>query len=479
MPEVGPSPSRGDACVGRYYVLAAVVTMVAALLTVRLGMGFEFPIPWNDETAFISQAFEFSRTGSFFVYGLNSERVLMWMPPGYMLLLSGVFKVFGYSFELARWVSCCLYLGAFGVALGILRHLQFSGRWAIAAILLTLIAFLSPYSLAISNLARMEAMYTLVFLASLLAMLRGRYGLGLALVLLGALVHFNAVYLLLPYAALVAWKILRREDLLIAPGELLVLVLAMLALAGYGVFAIKHIGGFLEDMKFQFSFKLGSPVMDGPWGWMKFAGVLLVALVQLCLRRRFAEDVILTLHAAAFLALALNGHNMWYSFAFVFAFWLLLLSLLVTYISLGPRQGWRLATAMLAGLLLYPLGQYAWAKNTQFAPMWPRLELMGRHFLAQQELTKIKAWIAHLPPGTTVSFGYTGVEPFFFTDFARAGALWSISAHSMVQVFPARSNDYRVFCDSALFPPYLANFDWDGHPRRSQDSGCVIFAKGQ
>ena len=64
------------------FTTVCMVLLVAVVLFVRLALGMEFPIPWNDETAFISQAFEFSRTGSFYVYGLNSERVVMWMPPG-------------------------------------------------------------------------------------------------------------------------------------------------------------------------------------------------------------------------------------------------------------------------------------------------------------------------------------------------------------------------------------------------------------
>ncbi|WP_175405597.1 MULTISPECIES: hypothetical protein [unclassified Pseudomonas] len=464
---------------GRHGQMAAALLVLLAALVVRVGMGFEFPIPWNDETAFTSQAFEFSRTGSFFVYGLNAERIVMWMPPGYMLLLAGIFKVLGYSFDLARWVSTLLYLGSFCVALGILRSLRLDGWKAGIAVLLTLIAFLSPYTLAISNMARMEAFYTLIFLGSLWAMLRERPGLGLALVLLGATVHFNAVYMLPPYALLVAWKILRREDLLIRPLELLMLVLAAVALMAYGLFAVKHIGAFADDMRFQFAFKMGSPVMDGPGGWLKVGSLFVLALVQLVARRDLGKDVVLTFYGAGFLALSLNGHNMWYSFALIFAIWLVLLGLLQSIQDLHTQLWARGATAVLAVALLYPLGHYAWARTSLFEPMWPRAALLHRSFLAPREVEKIRVWVAALPPGTTVSFGYSGVEPFFFNEFAKSGARWSISGDSMIQVAPPRTNDYRVFCDSALFPPYLAVYDWDGYPRKSQDTGCSIIRQGK
>ena len=458
---------------GRSGVLLAVLVLLAATLIVRLGMGFEFPVPWNDETAFTAQAFEFSRTGSFYVYGLNSERVVMWMPPGYMLLLAAVYKVFGYSFEISRWVSCLLFLGAFGVALGILRQLRLVGWMQALALSLTLLAFVSPYSLVISNIARMDVLYALMFLASLWAMLRSHYALGLSLVLASAVVHFNAVYMLLPYAVLIGWKIVRREALVIAPFELLALCVSMLMLAGYGVFVLKHIGGFLEDMKFQFDFKLVAAVMDGPLGWFKVGSMVLLALIQLIVRRRFAEDAVLSLYAAGFMALALNGHSMWYHFAFIFSLWLLALSLLVGVQSMPDVRGRFVLTVALVGLA-YPFALYGWSKTETMAPLWPRLELLRRPFLADSELAKVRTFIQTLRPGQTVSFGYTGIEPFFFGDLAKSGAIWSVPMHSVIQVLPGRQNEYRVFCDSALYPRYVLIYDWDVKARVAADTGCEV-----
>jgi hypothetical protein len=460
-----------------YFMLACAALMVAVVLFIRIAMGFEFPIPWNDETAFTAQAFEFSRTGSFFVYGLNSERVVMWMPPGFMLLLAGVYKVFGYSFEVSRWVSCLLYLGSVGVGLALVQSCLQGWRRNVA-LLMMLLAFLSPYSLAISNVARMEGLYTLIFLLSLLAALRGKYALGLALVLFGATVHYNAVYFLLPYGALVLWKIVRRENLSIGPGELLALVIAALALAGYGLFVIKHIDGFWQDMRFQFDFKLGSPVMGGREGWTLLGLVLLIPVLQLMAHRRFGAETWLSLYGVAFIAMALNGHSMWYSYAYCFGFWLLLLGVLVSTTTLS-RSWWRVSWALIACGLLYQLALHASSGNPQIDALKPRLSMLSRDFLPAAEIQKVRTFIAGLPADATVSFGYSGVEPYFFADFARSGARWTGPAHSVTQVFPARSVDYRVLCDSAMFPAYLSVYDWDGYPRKSQDSGCVITRLGK
>ncbi|MEO4048039.1 hypothetical protein AAFN46_13215 [Pseudomonas sp. CAU 1711] len=453
-------------------MLACTGLVGAVVLFIRMSLGFEFPIPWNDETAFTSQAFEFSHTGSFYVYGLNSERVVMWMPPGYMLLLSGIYKIFGYSFEISRWASTLMYLGCFGVGL-VIVHITLSGWRQRLALVLMLLAFLSPYSLAISNIARMEGLYTLIFLLSLLAVLRDKYALGLALVLLGAIVHFNAVYFLLPYGVLVLWKILHRETLSIGPGELLALVIAALTLASYGLFVIKHIDGFWQDMQFQFAYKLGSPVMGGSEGWTLLGLVLLIPFLQLIAHRRLGAEAFLSLYGVAFIAMTLNGHNMWYSFGYNFGFWLLLLGVLVSTATLS-RAWCRIGCALIAGGLFYQLGLHAGSGNPQIDALNPRLSMLSRNFLPASEIDKVRAFIATLPPDTTVSFGYSGVEQYFFDDFFRSGARWTGSAHSVTQVFPARSVDYRVLCDSAMFPNYLFVYDWDGYPRKGLDSGCTI-----
>lgn len=472
MPSV-IQPGRGLVFARLHWPIISCAALVGSVvLFIRMALGFEFPIPWNDETAFTAQAFEFSRTGSFFVYGLNSERVVMWMPPGYMLLLAGVYKLFGYSFEISRWVSALLYLASFGVGLAVIRT-TLSGWRQKLALALMLLAFLSPYSLAIANIARMEALYTLIFLLSLLAALREKYALGLALVLLGATVHYNAVYFLLPFGVLVLWKILRGEILRIGPDELLALVIAALALAAYGLFVIKHIDGFWQDMQFQFAYKLGSPVMGGREGFTLLGSIFLIPLLQLIIHRRFGAETLLSLYGVSFIAMTLNGHNMWYYYAFNFGFLLLLLSILVGSVSVKKRIV-RGGCLVVGALLLYQLGYYANRSTSEFDSLKPRLDMVSRDFIHTSEIEKVRKFIAELPADATVSFGYSGVEPYFFDDFARSGARWTGSAHSVTQVLPVRSVDYRVLCDSAMFPAYLSMYDWDGYPRKSLDTGCQI-----
>ena len=469
--------SRFMAWQGMPYLLTFAVLFLAALL-VRLVMPFEFPIPWNDETVFIAPAHTMSSDGTFFVDALNAGRVVMWVPPGYTLLLAGVFKVVGYSFDIARWVSTVCWL--VGVLLGLLlvRQLAFPHRYLLCALAATLLAFLSPYVLVNSNIARMEAFYSALFLASLLALLRGLPGIGLALVLASTVVHFNAVYMLLPYGVLLGWLILTRQSLILRASELAALVLAAAVLAAYALMIAGNLNGFLEDMAFQFKLKrsMGEP-MSGPLGWLKVGLALCFAVAQLVYLRRFGAEVVLSLYGTAFMALALHGQSMWYFFSLVLGAWLLLLSAL-SMLAHAQHSWLRRCSVLLACGFAGVLVLQGYAKREPFTPLWPRAELLQRPFLPQAEIERIRQWAGSLPPGTRVSFGYTGIEPFFFAELHTAGVIWSAGRHNVHEVLPLRKDHYRVVCDSALYPKGVLKFDLDIPPlRQGLDTGCRIEAR--
>jgi hypothetical protein len=160
----------------------------AAVVFMRMRLGFAFPVPWNDETAFLAQAFAFKETNSLFVWGLNAERDVMWMPPGYFLVMGTLFKLFGYSFGLARSISAVLYLVVFAIfAARLAPWPQTASRHPYG------IAFPSPYSLAVPTW-RAWKRFRAVILLSLLASCQRQPVIGLALVISAALVHFNAIY---------------------------------------------------------------------------------------------------------------------------------------------------------------------------------------------------------------------------------------------------------------------------------------------
>jgi len=455
--------------------VAVFLVLLVAALTVRLATPFEFPVAWNDESFFIGQAYALAKHGTLFVDALHPERPLMWMPPGYFIYLAGVFSLFDYSFDVARWASTVLYLVSVCLALILITQLPLTPWPRRLALAFTLFAFLSPYTLAMSNIARMEALYTMLYLLSLLMMLRGRPGIGLAIVIASATVHYNAVYLLLPYAVLVLWVILRRDQLVLRASELLALLLAFAALATYALLIAGNLSGFIEDMRFQFAWKRMGLPLGGPSGWAILTGVLGIAAWQTWRSGCLGADTILSLHAASFLALQLHGYAMWYQFSAVLGCWLLLLGLLTTFSTPPAARVQRILCGGLIAAVIWPLAAFGYTRTEHFGPLWPRTELVTKHVVAPEEIERVRHWIHSLPPGTRVSFGLSGVQPFFLADMEDAGVVWSTGRYSMTEIFPVREDDYRVVCDSSLFPSYLLQFEWDiNPPREGVDSGCRI-----
>ena len=454
---------------------ACFALAVAAALFVRVFLPFECPVPWNDEADFIGQAYAFAQTGSFFAAGLNPDRIVMWMPPGFMVALAGAYKLFGYSFDLSRWLSCLFYLGGLATLFAILRRTLSGWKLALAALLL-LIPAVSPYMLASANLARMESFYSLTALLSLYAALRGKPVLGLAIVLASAVIHFNAEYFLLPYLALMAWMIVRRQELVVAPVELLALALAGAILAGYGLFVLHHLSGFIEDMTVQFSRKVAGPAFGGTAGQAWVAASWAGALLLLILWRRFAPAVFLACYGAAYITFAFAGQEIWYDFARPLGAYLIAVAAILSFVELsGPiRRG---AVAALGLLATAGMADQAFRyEEPASAAVWPRLSTLSRDFLPREELGRVRSFIAGLPPGTTVSFAHTGVEAFFFDDLERAHVQWVYLQHSVTGIFPFRQMDYVILCDSSLYPHFLFAFDMvlTQQSRQGRDTGCSI-----
>ena len=206
MPAHASKPTTAERR-ARRAALALIATVIACL---HVFLPFRFPIPWPDETSFVAPAYELARHGTLYVWGMNPDRVVMWMPPAYFIALAALFKIFGYSFALVRWASAACVLAAAWVAGRLIETLA-AGRLAVLLHALTAAAFLSPYVLMSGNIGRMEALLCLVMLASLAACVRGLPVLGAALVAGAATIHFNAVFFTLPAAAWFAWLLATRR----------------------------------------------------------------------------------------------------------------------------------------------------------------------------------------------------------------------------------------------------------------------------
>lgn len=450
------------------------LTLAAVLIIQRTVFAFEYPIPWNDEVAFIAQAFALSTENTLFVWGLNQEQIVMWMPPGYMIMLAAFYKVFGYSFELTRWISSALYFMSILTILHIIKYETKSNIILYSiALLLMLTTFLSPYSLTIANIARMESFYFLLFTLSLLFFTKNLSGVALAIVIASATIHYNAIYFLFPASVFILWCITTNKSITIRSFELLSLCVSALVILTYLLFVANNLNSFIQDMQFQFEWKKIGEVMSGRKGWITLAALSLIPICILFISKTFNTSMWLSLYGISFIAMALNGHNMWYSFAFQTGYMLLAISVIILLNQYKQKKIQTILIFICIPLIAQQLN-YAWGKHDQFSPMLSLIKSPSQSFLNKEDINKTRKALHALPSGSSISFGYTGVEPFFFNTMYQAGLKWGIPGNSVTQLHPVRSMDYRVHCDSSLFPKYLFMYDWDGYPRKGEDTGCAL-----
>lgn len=454
----------------------AFFVICSVLLAQQLWYGKTFPIPWNDETAFISQAFELAHHGRLFVWGLNPDDTVMWMPPGYMVLLGLLYKLVGYDYTLTRMTSMLCYLVTY-VLLWRTARAHLSGWTYRLCIIATLLFHLSLKSLLSANIARMDALMVLCIVLGTLQFIKHRYALGLSIILASALIHYNAIYAMILPAAVIAHSLRWRNSLIIRPHELLALVLSILALAIYAIYVSRHFDAYLHDMKFQFDWKAGtSRFMGGEEGITLLLVLLVTPIMVLMTSSSIKPSSILFLGGIALLALALNGGNMWYNSAIATGFALYTVGLAIEW----QEARWRIVSAAVVVMIVYVLFS-SWnllgLGKAEPGLMERNVLTPGRVFLSDEEIEKVKSALRAMPEGSRISFGYTGIEPLFFDTLHENKLRWTIPGHSVTKVLPAREIDFRVLCDSSLYPPVLLQFDWDGYPRKGLDTGCVVYDK--
>lgn len=482
FPSVPPSsPSAGElqqlACGSSWAHLLRVAAPLClllpaglAILLVRALLGFQFPVPWPDETGFIAQAFALAYHGTLFEPALNPDRTVMWMPPGYLVLLAGIYRVFGYGFALTRWVSALAMLA--GVALAARVALRLTAGWhRYVALACVGVAFLSPYVLIDANIARMEAVFALLILLALNALLDGRTLAAASVVTAAGLVHFNAIYFVPAVVVDAAWRWASQRLARPSVADVLAAACVVAGWLLYGALIFANWPGFLADMKLQFTLKQFYGLDDPAhpvWIVLAAAGCALLA----ALPPRSPPALAVALTGLGFVVMAHFGHEIWYDFAQPVGFMLLAMACLG---SGDWRPPWR-AAAFLPALTM--MAFTAVRMTPAMAVLRPHVAMLSRSIVAPAEIVKVRQFIAGLPPGQAVDFGWSGMEPFFFDDLRRSGARWQIIRHSVTEPFPLRASDWRVVCDSSEWPALVRQFDID-FPRVGRDTGCQIHAVRQ
>ena len=448
-----------------------LVSITASIMILcRACFGFQFPVPWPDETGFVSPAYNLAFTGSLFDAGMNPDRIVMWMPPGYMVLLAGAFRVFGYSFALVRWISAGFVLASLALAAAAAWRTT-TGWGRLLAIGIVAGAFASPDMLMSGNIGRMESLFCFLMLLALSAALADRLYVMTALLGFGALVHPNAIYFL-PIVPIV-FVARASSGTLRLPGRGGWIALAACAAAGcaYAALIATHWSGFLADMRFQFAFKRltgGDPLYPL---WVVYIAVGLFVW-RAVLAKRFDSSTVVALFGVGFVAMANQGHEIWYDYGQQLGFALLAVACL----SAAPAP-WSTRTRVAALLPAALSGAMALAfciRTTPILkPLLPTTAMLTRSVVPSSDIEKVRRFISTLKSGDTVDFGWTGMECFFLDDLRRVGARYTIVRHSVTQVLPLRPSTWRVACDSDEFPKLLFKFDLS-FKRQGLKSGCDI-----
>ena len=225
MAGLGPVARRAA-----WMVLAVATLGIAAFAHIRAG--YTLPIPWNDEPWYAWSSIALAEDGTFFSESLNPERVLPLIPM-YQVPLALAFKVFGFSFDAARWFSwffmALAYLGVLTLARP--RPLPL-GSGAVASLF-----FLGATSVVAGNMCRPEAMVWAFAVWSFVLIDRERWWAALSLAAIGAWIHqVGMVFFAGVLFFFLGWALRQRGRIRPRGWDWAALAVAGITLAGQALF---------------------------------------------------------------------------------------------------------------------------------------------------------------------------------------------------------------------------------------------------
>jgi len=290
--------------------------------------GYTFPIPWADEGIFLWQSISFQINNTFVAPQLNPTRPLLLMPPGYMIFNGFLFKIVGFSLDIARKVSLVLMIGV------VIQLVLITRKYGLKFIALLFIGlfFLNSYFLAIGNIARMEALLLfLIFLGFLLLQNKKDYE-ALAILALTPLIHPNGVYFLLAAIGyLLFTKRLRINPKELNRREKIFIITSLIIWLIYIAYILLQWDWFIQDITFQIVRKSQRDILRKFFLENNF---LFILIFFFCLAYGIKEKIpatfLLVIVAPSWLINKL-GQEMWYAIFDIIAY--LMLSLVVLHIT--------------------------------------------------------------------------------------------------------------------------------------------------
>jgi hypothetical protein len=268
-----------------------------------------YPNPFVDEAFFVPPALSFSQSYSFFSIHLDPSRALHWMPVGYAVLCGLFMKLSGVA---GFWGARLFSSVAYGLALLMLTLI--GKRFNKAQVLALHMPFLTLPLLTLARLGRMEALFLLLVLISMLFMLRRRMVAAVAVSLLSGLVHPNGAYVLAGCLVLLLVQLRGegvRQTFASWRKDMPLLIIALGCGLAYLAYELMSYQYFLVDMSYQFKRKargvnLFSMLSVFSMASMAAAGVLI----------RYAytwERAVLVVFGAGLMLMRVIGQEIWYS----------------------------------------------------------------------------------------------------------------------------------------------------------------------
>ena len=292
-----------------YWFIALTAAVILAHVLINRQAGLSFPTPWPDEAHFLWQANAISTNNTLFAPELNTERTIMWMPPGYMFLTGLMFKITGTSLESARILSLIAMIVFFVLLVEFL--VGFGHRWY--ALVLASLFFLNAQFIACGNVARMEALLLLAVISAFLLIQRGRCNTGLAILGLSPLLHFNGFFFLLAGLSYILFIVPAKEWTRLLNRKLL--MAALIVLAGwisYAFIIYANWESFVQDMSYQFGRKSERSFWSEISGAQYLSGLSIAAICGVYARTKKLRAFELLFLAVPSILIWPIGHELWY-----------------------------------------------------------------------------------------------------------------------------------------------------------------------
>lgn len=447
-----------------YVLLILVFGAVATWIHVAAGL--TFPVPWPDEAVFVQQAISFQQHNSLLTPYLSESRHILWMPPGYMIVLGVLFKIVGSGLFTARLISFILTVGIFGVLVTMFRNHPARFHFLFLAGLF----FLDRFFVVMGNTARMEPLLMLGMVTALALFRARKPNAAFSVLLVLPLIHPNAMYFLCAgIGFILVQNLLLKEKVESTRSDRMLLAGALLLVAGYILFALFHWGDFLRDMSFQFVRKsrrnLAAPLMTT--GNLIFLSLSVAGLIAALIRKE-AKPVVLGMFAIASWGVNKIGQEMWYQ---VFDAWAVLLLMMMIIELLNPARKAMIFT-LLTLCAVYVGRQLEMIETLKGYPQnvrWYGMGFPGRvDYFNRDDAEKIGTLLAAHQAGTAPvrTMIFPSADAVLLRDM-EGRALRSLYVAQDSSVFPVQQHDLYLVHISRYCP---IGWDWFFYPWVFEDA---------